>query len=199
MQRGLLGVQIIDVSADLADSRSLDVVQGVYITRVNEGSAAEESGMAPGDVIIAIDDHAVNSVSELQEWVARNRPGQSINVTYRRDGETKSVKTKLKNFEGSNEVTKQQVEFEIEGASLEDISYINLNKLNIDGGILIKELTDGKWKKAGIKDGFIITHIDKVQVENVEDLNRILAFKSGGMLVEGIYSKNDKQVYGVDW
>lgn len=199
VQRGLLGVQIIDVSADLADSRSLDVVQGVYITRVNEGSAAEESGMAPGDVIVAIDNHAVNSVSELQEWVARNRPGQSINVTYKRDGETKSVKTKLKNFEGSNEVTKKEVEFEIEGASLEDISYINLTKLNIDGGILIKELADGKWKKAGIKEGFIITHIDKVQVENVEDFNRILAFKSGGLLVEGIYSKNDKQVYGVDW
>lgn len=199
VQRGLLGVQILDVSAELAESRSLDVVQGVYITRVNKGSAAEESGMESGDVIVAIDKHPVNSVSELQEWVARNRPGQSITVSYRRDGETKSVRAMLKNFEGSSEVDKKEILFEIEGATLEDLPYPTLTKLNLDGGILIKELTSGKWKKAGVKEGFIITHIDKVPIDNVEDLNRVLEFKSGGILVEGIYSKNDKEVYGIDW
>ncbi|MEQ8363013.1 MAG: trypsin-like peptidase domain-containing protein [Cyclobacteriaceae bacterium] len=199
VQRGLLGVQIIDVSAELAENRSLDVVQGVYITRVNQNSAAEEAGIISGDVIIAIDDHAVNSVSELQEWVARNRPGQSISVTFMRDGETKSVLTTLKNFEGADEVEETKIDYELEGATFEDISYRDLTKLNIDGGILIKQLSEGKWKKAGIKEGFIITHIDKVPVDDVEDLNRTLGFKSGGILVEGIYQKNDKEVYGLDW
>ncbi|HNP06041.1 MAG TPA: trypsin-like peptidase domain-containing protein [Cyclobacteriaceae bacterium] len=199
VQRGLLGVQIIDVSAELAENRSLDVVQGVYITRVNQNSAAEEAGIISGDVIIAIDNHAVNSVSELQEWVARNRPGKSITVTFIRDGETKSVLTTLKNFEGSDEVEEPKIEYELEGATFEDISYRNLTKLNIDGGVLIKHLSEGKWKKAGIKEGFIITHIDKVPVDDVEDLNRTLNFKSGGILVEGIYQKNDKEVFGLDW
>lgn len=199
VQRGLLGVQIIDVSAELAENRSLDVVQGVYITRVNQNSAAEEAGIISGDVIVAIDNHAVNSVSELQEWVARNRPGKSITVTFIRDGETKSVLTTLKNFEGSDEVEEPKIEYELEGATFEDISYRNLTKLNIDGGVLIKHLSEGKWKKAGIKEGFIITHIDKVPVDDVEDLNRTLNFKSGGILVEGIYQKNDKEVFGLDW
>jgi len=199
VQRGLLGVQIIDVSAELAESRSLDVVQGVYITRVNSGSAAEISGMEPGDVIIAIDNHPVNTVSELQEWVARNRPGQKITVTFIRDGNEKSVDTILKNFEGSDEVQKKEIQFEIEGATFEDVPYKTLTRLNIDGGILVKELMDGKWKKAGIRTGFIITHIDKVPVDNVEDLNRTMDFKSGGILVEGMYGKNQPEVYGVDW
>lgn len=199
VQRGLLGVQIIDVSAELAENRGLDVVQGVYITRVNQNSAAEEAGIVSGDVIIAIDNHAVNSVSELQEWVARNRPGQSIRVTYMRDGETKTVLTTLRNFEGSEEVEEPAIAYEMEGAIFEDIPYKNLTQLNIDGGILIRELSDGKWKKAGIREGFIITHIDKVPIDDVEDLNRTLGFKSGGILVEGIYQKNDKEVYGVDW
>ncbi|MEQ9414685.1 MAG: PDZ domain-containing protein [Cyclobacteriaceae bacterium] len=148
---------------------------------------------------MSIDDHAVNSVSELQDWVARNRPGQSISVTFMRDGETKSVLTTLKNFEGADEVEETKIDYELEGATFEDISYRDLTKLNIDGGILIKQLSEGKWKKAGIKEGFIITHIDKVPVDDVEDLNRTLGFKSGGILVEGIYQKNDKEVYGLDW
>lgn len=199
VQRGLLGVQIIDVSADLAESRDLEVVQGVFITRVNSGSAAEESGMETGDVIIAIDEHAVNSVSELQEWVARNRPGEEINVTYIRNGQKKSVKTTLKNFDGSDQVQKKEIEYDLEGATFEDLSYRELARLNIDGGILIRHLSEGKWKKSGIKEGFIITHIDKVPIDNVEDLNRMIDFKNGGMLVEGVYGKDQKEVYGVDW
>jgi len=201
VQRGLLGVQIVDVSADLAENRNLDVVQGVYITRVNTGSAADDSGMESGDVIVAINDHPVGSVSELQEWVARNRPGEMITVTFRRDGEEKSVQTVLKNFEGTSEVRKREIEFEMEGAIFEDLSYRELTKLNIDGGVSIASLENGKWKKSGIKEGFIITHIDKVPVDNVEDLNRIVSSKHGGMLVEGLYTDHpdDKEVYGVDW
>ncbi len=199
VQRGLLGVQILDVSADLAEDRNLDVVQGVYVTRVNQGSAADDAGLESGDVIVAIEKHPVNSVSELQEWVARNRPGQIINVTYRRDGDNKEVSITLKNFEGSSKVKKKEILHELDGATFEDLPYRELARLNIDGGILIKELDDGKWKKAGVKEGFIITHIDKVPVDNVEDLNRIMDFKNGGMLVEGLYSKHNKEVYGVDW
>ena len=58
---------------------------------------------------------------------------------------------------------------------------------------------EGSWKKAGIKEGFIITYVDKVPVDNVEDLNRILEIKKGGVLVEGVYKTGEKGTYGVDW
>jgi Do/DeqQ family serine protease len=199
VQRGLLGVQIEDVDADLAERRGLDVVQGVLIGRVNPGSAAEESGMEAGDVIVAINNHVVNSVSELQEWVARNRPGNTIDVTFIRGKETISVKAVLRNFEGESAVQKREIQYELEGATFEDITYRNLTKLNIDGGVLIKELKSGKWKKSGIREGFIITHIDKVPIDNLEDLNQTLNFKNGGILVEGLYSKQEIEVYGIDW
>lgn len=199
VQRGLLGVQIVNVDADLADRKGLNVVQGIYVDRVNLGSAAEESGIQVGDVIVAIDDHSVNSVSELQEWVARNRPGNKINVTFIRNGLTISVNTTLRNFEGDAEVQKKEIDYEIEGATFEDISYRNLTRLNIDGGVLLKKLDEGKWKQSGMREGFIITHIDKVPIDNVEDLNRMMDFKAGGILVEGVYDKFEKEVYGIDW
>lgn len=199
VQRGLLGVQIADVTADLAERKNLDVIRGVHIDRVNRGSAAEESGLKAGDIILAINDREVNGVSELQEWVARKRPGQSVDVTYRRDGSVFTVKTILKNFEGLSEVKKKEVHFDIQGAVFEDLSYKELSNLSIDGGVMVKSLQPGKWKRAGITEGFIISHIDKLVVENVEDLNRILAQKRGGILIEGFLPDGSKGVFGVDW
>ncbi len=199
VQRGLLGVEIRDVTAKLAQDRQLDVVRGVFINRVNAGSAAAQSGIEQGDVITAIDGQNVGSVSELQELVARHRPGHTVQVTYRRDGKSVSVRTTLKNFEGRESITRPEVSYELEGARLEDVAYAELTKRNLEGGVLIRSLSTGKWMDAGIKKDFIITHIDKVIVDNVEDLNRILEYKSGAMLVEGIYSSGSKAAFGVVW
>lgn len=199
VQRGLLGVQISDVNASLAEDQGLDVVQGVFVSRVNEGSAAEKSGMERGDVITRVNGHGVNSVSELQEWVARNRPGQTVDIAYRRDGKEKDVKVVLKNYEGSEKVNKKEILFEIQGAVFEDMSYSELTRLNVDGGVRIKSITEGSWKKAKMEPGFIITHIDKVQVDNVEDLNRIMDIKRGGVLIEGVSAKGGKETFGVEW
>ncbi len=199
VQRGLLGVQIEDVTADVAEARDLDVVQGVLVRRVNRGSAAAESGIQSGDVITAIDGHPVNSVSELQEWVARNRPGESVQVKFRRDRAEQTVKAVLKNFEGGEEAEKKAVFYEIEGATFEDVTYRELTQLSLDGGVRLARVGDGKWKEAGLKAGFIITHIDKVPVDNVEDLNRILEIKDGGMLVEGIKANQERGAFGVTW
>jgi S1-C subfamily serine protease len=57
----------------------------------------------------------------------------------------------------------------------------------------------GKWKEAGLRPGFIITYIDKIPVDDVKDLNRILDFKKGGILIEGIYPGGEEGIYGVDW
>jgi len=199
VQRGLLGVQISDVSASLAEDQGLDVVQGVFVSRVNEGSAAEKSGIERGDVITRVNGHGVNSVSELQEWVARNRPGQTVNIGYRRGGKESDVKVVLKNYEGSEKVNKKEILFEIQGAVFEDMSYSELTRLNVDGGVRVKSVMDGSWKKARMAPGFIITHIDKVQVDNVEDLNRILDIKKGGVLIEGVSAKGAKETFGVEW
>ena len=199
VQRGLLGVQIKDVDATVAEDESLDVFRGIFVTRVNEGSAAEQSGIKQGDVITAIDNREVGSTSELQELVACHRPGHTVNVTYRRNGKEISVKTILKNSEGRESITRQDIHYRIEGATLEDISYAELTKRSLDGGVLVRTLENGKWKKAGMSESFIITHIDKVAVDNVEDLNRILRYKSGGFLVEGTYGNGEKGVYGVAW
>jgi serine protease Do len=198
VQRGLLGIEITDVNALIAESFNLPVNQGVLINKVRDG-AAKESGMQAGDVIVAINDRIINSTSELQEWVARNRPGEQIKVTFLRNGEKHMVQATLKNSEGRQSLEKKEVAYNISGAEFEDVPYRDLAKLMLEGGVRIKVVDDGKWKKSGVKENFIIAFIDKVPVENVEDLNRILEYKKGGILIEGVYSSGQKGTYGIEW
>jgi serine protease Do len=199
VQRGLLGIEITDVNAIVAETFHLSVNQGVLVNEVREESAAQESGLKGGDVIVAIDEQPINSVSELQEWVARNRPGEDISVTYLRNGQKHKVNARLKNSEGRRTLEKKEINFTISGAEFEDVPYRELAKLMLEGGVRIKNLDEGKWKKSGMKENFIIGYIDKVPVENVEDLNRILEYKKGGILVEGTYASGQKGTYGIDW
>jgi serine protease Do len=199
VQRGLLGVQITNVDAAIAEELKLNVNQGVLVSRVNKESAAEKSGLAVGDVIVGIDGHHVNSVSELQEWVARNRPGKEIHVSYLRNGNQYNVTSRLKNMEGNDAVDKKEIVYSLSGMEVEDAPYKVLATLQLEGGVKVKSIASGKWKEAGLKEGFIIAYIDKVPVDNVEDLNRILDFKKGGILIEGFYIDGSKGTFGVEW
>ncbi|HEX5172069.1 MAG TPA: trypsin-like peptidase domain-containing protein [Cyclobacteriaceae bacterium] len=199
VQRGLLGIQIKDVDAKVVDDLALSVSQGVLVERVNKGSAAEESGITIKDVIIGIEDLPVHSVSELQEIVARHRPGKEIKVTLLRNGETREIVARLRNYEGTDTIERKEISYELGGATFAEVPYKELTKLEIEGGVRIADLGEGKWKKAGVRDGFIISYIDKIPVDNVEDLNRILEFKKGGILIEGFYEDGEKATYGVNW
>lgn len=199
VQRGLLGIQIQDVTARVAEELELPVSQGVVVNRVNSQSAAEEAGIHAGDVVLAIDGHGVTSVSELQELVARNRPGKEILVTFLREGEKQEVSVRLRNSEGNEKMQKREISFELHGAEVEDVPYKELAKLQLEGGVRVKRVFPGKWKAAGVKPGFIIAYIDKVPVDNVEDINRIMEFKDGGVLLEGIYENGERGTFGIEW
>ena len=118
--------------------------------------------------------------------------------SYRRDGKNYDVKAILKKFDGSNEMKKAEVS-RVVGVELEDLSYAKLTELNLDGGVLIKKVSEGKWKKSGLKENFIITHIDKVPVDNAFDFNRIMEIKKGGVLLEGVFKNGERGTFGVEF
>ena len=199
VQRALLGVSIVNVNAQLAEERDLNVLTGVYIARVNEGSSADDAGIEQGDVIVEVGGVEVKNVSELQEQIARKRPGDIVSVKYIRDGKTKTVSTTLKNTMGNTRIVEARNSIVIEGASFEDITDAEKEELEIDGGAKLSDLGNGKWKNAGVDLGFIITSIDKKKIMNVQDLRNALLNKSGGTLIEGIYPNGEEAFYGIGW
>lgn len=199
VQRGLLGIIIVDVTARLAEQEGLDVVKGVYVAAVNENSAAEEAGIKTGDVITEIEGVKVDNVAELQEMVARNRPGDKVKVKFNRKGKVKEVDAVLRNTSGNTKLVTRSTSDDFEGASFRDLTSREKRELEIPGGAKITDIREGKWSLSGIKEGFVITAIDKVSVDNAEDVARILQNKAGGVLIEGIYDNGDQALYAMKW
>jgi Do/DeqQ family serine protease len=192
VQRGLLGVRIATLNADLAKDKGLDVkaLSGVYVESVNSGSAAEAGGLKPGDVIVKINSARVNTSPELQEQVSLFHPGDKISVTYLRDGKEKTTEVVLKNREGDTSYLKKEDVNMMEalGAEFEDLSSKEKKDLGLSGGVKVTRLGDGKLSSnTNMREGFIITKVDNKTVNNVSELKTILANKNGGVMIEGRY------------
>lgn len=200
VQRGLLGIRIVDVSAELADQQNLSILQGVYVSRVGSGSGADEAGIEVNDVIIGIDDIEVTNTSRLQELVARHRPGDKVKVALIRGGERLEMEAILKNSGGTVAVVERVSEVEIEGSIFENISEEEAEKLNINSGVLLKKLKVGKWEEAGIEEGFIITEVDKNEIATVDQLKRLMEQLEGQrVILLGVMKNGDKTYYSIDW
>jgi serine protease Do len=202
VQRGLLGVVIQDMTPALAKEKAANFIAGVYISAVNQGSAADLGGLKEGDIVTTINDITIGSTSQLQEVVARYRPGDKLNVKYIRKGDAKEANVVLKNKLGDMAIVAKNdnsVKTKL-GADLQPVSGGEMSVLEISGGAKIAKIFSGKLKEAGVREGFIITSIDKKTIATPEDVVRILESTSnGGILIEGIYPNGKKEFYGVGW
>ncbi len=199
VQRAILGISIANTN-DPRIETEVDELQGVYVMAVNEGSAAEEAGIQKGDVITEINNQQVTNVAELQDMVGRNRPGDKIKVTYTRDGKYKTVSATLKNIDNEIKVVTKTDAVTIEGSQFTTATENELDKLNLDGGVVLQKIGPGKWRDAGVKEGFIITSIDKRPVKNLAELRNALRGKEGeGVLIAGVYPDGEEAYYGMGW
>jgi serine protease Do len=173
VQRALIGVNIKDVESEDADKQNLKEVKGILITKVQEDGSAEEAKMKANDVIIKFDGQNVSTVSELQEQVGKHRPGDKVTVTYIRDGNESTVPLVLKNESGNTSVVTAAVESEsvVYGARLESVGSADKNKYNIDYGVKVKELSDGKFKDIGMPRGYIILSINGKKIKTPADVS----------------------------
>jgi serine protease DegQ len=95
VQRGRIGIGIQDVTPGLAEALELTTDRGALVTQVEPGSPADQAGIKPGDVVVAIDDQPIDSGSDLRNTVGLVRAGSAISLTAIRDGERRTVRTTI--------------------------------------------------------------------------------------------------------
>jgi serine protease Do len=196
VQRGFIGISIRDIDQKLADDKNLKTFRGVYVQGLTEGGAAATAGIKTGDVITKVGGIGISTSSELQEQVSRYRPGDKIDVALLRDENEKTVSVVLRNNQGSTRLVKTDEAVNVLGAEFTQASEEELNMLGISSGVKISGLSPGKLRMSGIKEGFIITKIDNTKIGTIEELQKALENKKGGILIEGIYPNGLRAYYG---
>ncbi len=198
VQRGYLGVTIQNVTGDFAREKGLDVTEGVYIDSVMSKSAAEKAGIQVGDIVTKIDGRTVTKSSELQELIARHRPGDEVQITIDRGGNVIQRSATLQTIEGTTEIaTKERGQMQsVLGAELKTLTKDEAQKMDIDGGVKITRLYAGKLRsETNIREGFVITRVNSQPVKTVEELNNVLGKTKGGVMFEGLYEGDDQIRY----
>lgn len=198
VQRGFIGVNIRDIDNKLVAEKGIKQIKGVYVDGLKEGGSATEAGIEKGDVITQIGDVPVNSAPELQEQISRYRPGDKVNISIIRKDEERIIPVILKNKKGTTDVVRKEKNeiISLLGADFEQISADEQARLGIDGGVKVKKLSVGKLRSAGIREGFIITKIDRNKdINTTDDLVDALQNKKGGVLIEGVFPNGMSAYY----
>jgi Do/DeqQ family serine protease len=171
VQRAFIGVNIKDLVSEDADKFKLNELKGVLITRVIDDGSAKEAGLKENDVILKFDGNSVNTVSELQEQVGKHRPGDKGTVTYSRNGKENTIPIILKNQAGNTSVVTAAMEGDIVfGARLEALGSSEMSSMDVDYGVKVVEINEGKFKDIGMARGYIILSVNGKKVKTPADV-----------------------------
>ena len=204
VQRAVLGIQFTELDADKAKDENITATtEGIYVNKVNDRSSAKEAGLKEGDVIVGLNGVTIKNGAQMLEEMSKLRPGDKATIKYIRDNKTKTATVTFKNDQGTTNITKSS-DFTSLGCAFLPLTAEEKEDLGISNGVKVTGLKDGKFKVAGITNGFVITDINNTRVNNqdeVEDIyNAIMRDKESDkvMFITGIKTNGKKTYIAVD-
>jgi S1-C subfamily serine protease len=202
VQRGLMGVNINEITANFAKEKRLPSIKGVYVGGVVPGSGAEKAGLRLGDVILDVNGYEVNSANELVEYVSRFRPSDKVKVKFIRGGKTQVVSVQLRARNGelsSNGGVSGGLKLPALGAVLAPLSTDELDDYDVRGGAKVVKVIEGSpLAKAEVGEGFIILKMDKKPVNKPADVERLMKGSKSPYLIEGMYPDGRMAYYAIE-
>lgn len=173
VQRAVFGIQYTELDADKAKEHNITATkEGIYIAKVNDRSAAMEAGLEEGDVIVKLNGNHVKNSGEMQEQMNKLRPGDKAEVQYYRNNKLRTTTVTFKNNQGNTKITKSS-DFTSLGCAFTKLSDEEKQSLSISHGVKVVGVKAGKFRAEGIKDGYIITEINDVNVDDADDVENI--------------------------
>ncbi len=171
VRRGSIGVEVQDITANLARAFNLEQNSGVIITNVEPDSPADNARLQAGDIIIQLNDKAVNNQHDFDNFEGLFEINTPIEIIYIRNEKRKSTQTIINSFD-RKEFAGSDLHAQLTGAH-----FINLptRLKNNYQGVLIDEIERGSqaWKQ-GLRSGDLITSANKHEITNLKQLKIIL-------------------------
>lgn len=195
VQKAFIGAEYLDIDGDMKQRLGLTTTDGVIITDVREGWAADQAKIKKGDVVLAINGKTIESKANLEEMVGYFYPGDVIEMTLRRDDNIITRSITLTNREGTTGIiTKSTYLSDRLGVVFEAVPRLELEMLGISNGVRVLDVRNGFFRRLDIPEGFIITKINNVSINNAEELADILERIRGRVIISGV-DKNGRKVY----
>lgn len=178
VKRGMLGINIQDVTEDVAKSLELGDVRGVLVSNIRPGSAAERAGLKRGDVITAINGEKVDSGNVLRNKIAASQPGSQISLTVFREGKQFDVKATLDEFDvakngqsapqdGGGGTPAGKLGLSLRPLTPDLADQVGVPK-NTEGLVVVDVDEAGSAAESGISRGDVIIEINKKPVSTLE-------------------------------
>ena len=170
VQRGILGVEGGELNSKASKELGVNDTEGFYINKVTKNSGAEKAGLQKGDIIKKLDNQKIDTFSELSGYISTKRPNDKVQVTFIRDGETKTVPVTL--------IKNDIVTTEFKGLELENIDAADKKKFKIYYGVRIKDINNDNLKPYydQLKGGIILS-VDGIKATDVENVSRFFSKK----------------------
>ncbi len=191
ISRGFLGVDIQDLSPELAEYFGLKDIKGVLIPEVQKDSAAEKAGLKPNDIIVEFDGKPIETAQELQKCVARLEPGTSVKIVVLRDGKRETLTAELAKRPPLSELQGKVEPKTLEelGFSVQDLTADLAGRYGYEGqsGVIVSEVEPSSGAaRAGIAQGALIKEINGKEVKNTREFNEQIlnAKKKGSVLLK---------------
>lgn len=168
VRRGVLGVKVQDVTAELAEAFSLEQKRGVVVSQVMKASAAEKAGIQAGDVVLSVDGKPVLRASDLRNRVGLSTAGEKVVIEVLREGKKRTLEAVIIASSASKE-SGDNVSPHLAGASLVEVNPEEVGYA--EAGVMLQEVQRGSpaWR-AGLRDKDVIVNANRQEVEDLASL-----------------------------
>lgn len=197
--RGRIGVQIDQVSKDVAESIGLGRPQGALVRGVEAGSPAEKAGIEAGDIITKFEGRVIDKATDLPRMVGNVKPGTKSTVTVFRRGATRDFNVTIAEVEAEKPVRKAQAPeskppvagpAQAIGLVVSELPDTLKKELKLKGGVKV-DVSEGAAARAGLREGDVILAIANTEVASVKEFEAVLARIDKTKVVNVLFRRGD--------
>ncbi|WP_050476963.1 DegQ family serine endoprotease [Herbaspirillum rhizosphaerae] len=178
--RGRIGVQIGEVTKDVAESLGLSKAQGALVQRVEPGGPADKGGLEAGDIILKFNGAAIEKPSDLPRMVGNIKPGSRATVNIWRKGAARDVSLTVVELEADKPAKveekkpKQEAAPNALGLIVSDLSDAQKKELKVENGVLV-ESSVGVAAAAGLRAGDVVQRLNDIDIKDAKQFNGLVA------------------------
>jgi len=202
--RGRIGVQIGDVTKEVAESIGLGNAQGALVRSIETGSPADKAGLEPGDIITRFDGKPIEKATDLPRLVGNTKPGTRSNLVVFRRGVSKELAVTIAELEPvkTSKAVQPSAEPKSPGTAqsmglvVADLTEVQKKELKLKGGVRIESVADAS-ARSGLREGDVILSIANIEITHLRDFELAVGKIDKSKPINVLFRRSDVAQYAL--